>query len=248
MAIGNNWWNGGQGLQDSSEYPGNDYPPGDPPPNDGGVGGGGCEGGTVPESIGADGNWRTPAPGECIDPAEFNRRVDLNIQNNPGQSEPNSDVGDPTDFNPNYKVGTAPKFNAPQFSWAEKFQAPSMEEAMNDPGYKFRAAEGERALQQSQAGKGILRTGGSLKDLAKWSQNFASSEYGNVFDRYLQGYNTRYGVGRDIYDRNYIGAKDMYAPTLLQWQLEQEAIKQAKQNELSMWLHNTPSASSLYGG
>ena len=47
-----------------------------------GTGGGGeCGPGMVPESIGGDGNWRTAGPGECIDQAEFNRRVDLNIQN-----------------------------------------------------------------------------------------------------------------------------------------------------------------------
>jgi len=77
----------------------------------------------------------------------------------------------------------------------------------NDPGYQFRLSQGEQALQQSAAAKGHLRTGGTLKDILGYGQNFASSEYQNVFDRALQGFQTKYQ-----------GAKDMYAPLLLQWQ------------------------------
>lgn len=184
--------------------------------------GGGCGPGTVPESIGADGNWRTAQPGECIDMAEFNKRVDLNIKNNPNGGEKGGVGGQkvatgPTPAGqPNY--GKAPMFTAPQFQWGETWQAPSMADALNDPGYQFRAAEGNRALQQSAAAKGVLGSGGTLKDINAWGQNFAKQEYGDVFNRSLTGYNTRFGTAKDIFDRYYTGKKDEYAPKLFEWQ------------------------------
>lgn len=65
------------------------------------------------------------------------------------------------------------------------FNAPSKEDALNDPGYQFRTQQGEQALQQSAAGKGVLRTGGTLKDLINYGQNAASAEYQNVYNRSL---------------------------------------------------------------
>lgn len=194
-------------------------PVGGPPPG-GSPGGGGCGAGTVPESIGADGNWRTPAPGECIDQAEFNRRVDLNIKNNPNGGEPKPGgmaAGGPTPAGrPNY--GPAPMFEAPVFQWGEKWVAPTLEEAMNEPGYKMAAQEGERALQQSAAARGVLGSGGTLKDISAWGNRFAEQNYNNVFGRNLTSYNTRFGTAKDIFDRFYTGKKDEYAPKLFEWQ------------------------------
>jgi hypothetical protein len=65
---------------------------------------------------------------------------------------------------------------APDFEW----QPTTREHLFADPSYQFRLGEGERALQQSAAARGVLRTGGTLKDILGYGQNFASQEYGNV--------------------------------------------------------------------
>lgn len=116
------------------------------------------------------------------------------------------------------KLGGKPIFDfgeVPQFAPPE-FKAPTFEDALNEPGYQFRQQAGENALQRSQAAQGLLRTGGSLKDLIGYGQKFASEEYGNVFNRALSSY-----------DRKYQGAHDAYAPNLAQWQMRSTAEMQA---------------------
>lgn len=98
--------------------------------------------------------------------------------------------------------------NPPQFK-APKFVAPDAVTMLNDPGYQFRLDQGERALQASAAGRGMLRTGGTLKDISDYGQNTASAEYQNVYNRALQTYGATYQA-----------AKDMYSPNLLGWQTQ----------------------------
>lgn len=108
------------------------------------------------------------------------------------------------------------------------FHAPSAADAFSEPGYQFRLKSGEDALQASAAAKGVLRTGGTLKDIVNYGQNFASQEYGNVFDRALRGFGT-----------DYQGAKDQYAPQLAKamagfqrpWDVYQSAIQAALAKE-----------------
>lgn len=100
-----------------------------------------------------------------------------------------------------YNLEAAPKFNP-----TVHFKAPTMEEAQNEPGYQFRLGAGQDALQHSAAAKGLLRSGGTLKDLINYGQNFASQEYGNVFDRSMKDYQAKYGQ-----------EKDMFEPQMAEW-------------------------------
>lgn len=59
-----------------------------------------------------------------------------------------------------------------------------------DPGYQARLAEGTNAIESSSAAKGGLLSSGTLKMLNKYSQNFASNEYGNAFNRAMTAYQT----------------------------------------------------------
>ncbi len=86
--------------------------------------------------------------------------------------------------------GGAPGFN---------FTAPSMEEALNDPGYKFSLQQGMNALQGSAAAKGVLRTGGTMQDIVNYGQNAAANRYA------------------DVYNRQYTLAKDKFAPQYGAW-------------------------------
>jgi|SRR5581483_5100226 len=73
------------------------------------------------------------------------------------------------------------------------FTAPTAITEQNDPGYKARLAMGTDALQRSAAAKGGLLTGGTARALDQFSQDYASNEYQNVYDRALTqntlGYN-----------------------------------------------------------
>lgn len=62
-----------------------------------------------------------------------------------------------------------------------------------DPGYAFRMAEGQKALERSAAAKGGLQTGGTLKELAQYGQNLASQEYGNAYNRFNADRDRRFG-------------------------------------------------------
>jgi hypothetical protein len=61
-----------------------------------------------------------------------------------------------------------------------------------DPGYAFRLSEGQQALERSAAARGGLFSGGMLKDLTKYNQDFASNEYGNAFNRWNINQSNKY--------------------------------------------------------
>ena len=68
------------------------------------------------------------------------------------------------------------------------FKPPTPEELSANPSYQFRLRGGQQAIDRSAAARGMLRTGGTLKDLAEYGQNFASQEYESAYDRSLREY------------------------------------------------------------
>ncbi len=102
------------------------------------------------------------------------------------------------------------------------FTAPTLEEAQNQPGYKFGLQQGQQALENSAAARGTLRGGGTLKDLFGYTNAAAEQNYGNVFNQDLTTFNTnegnRFGAwaantgqGKIAYDTNWGTAKDVNA-------------------------------------
>lgn len=89
-------------------------------------------------------------------------------------------------------------------NWAQLNQAPNPEDRktadglmqpgsyqwQTDPGYAFRLAEGEKALERRQAAGGSYLSGASLKAATQYGQEFASNEFNNIFNRLsvLAGY------------------------------------------------------------
>jgi len=53
-----------------------------------------------------------------------------------------------------------------------------------DPGYQFRIGEGQKQIESSAAARGGLLSGAAAKALTKYNQDFASNEYGNVYNRF----------------------------------------------------------------
>lgn len=65
------------------------------------------------------------------------------------------------------------------------YQSFGMKQFQADPGYGFRMSEGLKALERSASARGLLQSGGTLKDITRFGQNLASAEYENAFSRYL---------------------------------------------------------------
>ena len=62
----------------------------------------------------------------------------------------------------------------------------SMADYQEDPGYQFRLAEGEKAINRGAASRGDFFSGQTGKALTEYGQNIASDEYGRARDRYRQ--------------------------------------------------------------
>jgi len=60
----------------------------------------------------------------------------------------------------------------------------SMQDFQADPGYGFRVAEGQKALDRQAAARGGLISGGALKAAQRYGQDMGSQEYMNAFNRY----------------------------------------------------------------
>ena len=68
---------------------------------------------------------------------------------------------------------------------ASQYTPFGMSQFQADPGYQFRMSEGLKALERSAASRGLLQSGGTLKDITRFGQDAASQEYQNAFQRYL---------------------------------------------------------------
>lgn len=61
-----------------------------------------------------------------------------------------------------------------------------------DPGYGFRLAEGQKALERSAAARGGLLSGSAMKGTLNYAQGLASNEYQNAFNRYTSERDAQY--------------------------------------------------------
>lgn len=156
---------------------------------------------------------------------------------------------------PRANFSQVPEFNGPLFTPPPnfkyngqapgQFQAPTAAAMANEPGFQFRMDQGRKALEQSAAAKGTLRSGGTLQNVLNYGQNFASNEYSNVYnraagehdrvfneykfdyDKQADTYATNYGVKRDTYDRDFQAAKESFAPRLRGWEVNSAADQRA---------------------
>jgi hypothetical protein len=72
---------------------------------------------------------------------------------------------------------------------ARKFSAADFQ---TDPGYQFRLGEGQKAIENSAAARGSLLSGGAMKALQKYGQDFASTEYQNAYNRFNSDQTNQY--------------------------------------------------------
>jgi hypothetical protein len=54
-----------------------------------------------------------------------------------------------------------------------------------DPGYDFRLQQGQQALERAEAAGGSIGSGAALKAAARYSQDYASGEFSNAYNRFM---------------------------------------------------------------
>jgi len=104
-------------------------------------------------------------------------------------------------------------FTADQFTGPGAYKSPDkfvMGDITQDPSYQFRLQQGQQALENSASAKGLLRTGGTMKDLIDYGQNAASQEYGNAYNRQFGAYQADVQNQQAAYDRQLQGAEASY--------------------------------------
>jgi hypothetical protein len=135
-------------------------------------------------------------------------------------------------------------YTAPEAFTYDDFEAPTGESMLLDPSYQFRLSEGQRALDASAAARGTLRTGGHLKDTVGYGQQFASQEYGNIYDRASQ----QYGVNRGNALQNYLTNEGTRASTYdRNLGLAQSTYGVNEANRQGAWQNNYGVAKDIYG-
>lgn len=68
----------------------------------------------------------------------------------------------------------------------------TMADFQKDPGYDFRMAEGQKALERSAAARGNQFSGGQMKAVANYGQSAASAEYQNAYNRFNSDQSQRF--------------------------------------------------------
>jgi len=72
------------------------------------------------------------------------------------------------------------------------FQAPTFEQAQNNPGYQFALSQGTEALDKGAAARGDVFSGTQGKALQQYGQNLGAQNYQQVYNNALNNYNTNY--------------------------------------------------------
>lgn len=124
---------------------------------------------------GPDGGPAGPASGSLIQPFQGTYQPF-----NPANAQPL-----PTPASSMSTIG-----GAPQFPTIPKFTSPTVDEAMADPGYAFTLDQGNKNLQNWAGARGTLNDSSTAKAMIDYGQGAASTQYGNVWDRAYNAYNT----------------------------------------------------------
>jgi hypothetical protein len=96
----------------------------------------------------------------------------------------------------------------------------TLSDFQKDPGYQFRMDEGAKAVDNSAAARGGVLSGGAMKAMARYGQDFASNEYSNAYNRFNTDQTTRFnrlsslaGTGQTATAQGITAANDLTSST-----------------------------------
>lgn len=210
-----NWWEGPPPAGYSGPWPPPLPPGGEYGPNFGQVISppGGSPGGPAP---GPDPGWgNTPPPPPAPDPSPTPTPPPTSGGTPPPTTTapptgPRLDDPFPGVFHPPTPAPypTLPTFTPPTYAQPpaftfRDFKAPSVDDALNSPGYKFRVGQGNDQLQNWAAAKGTLNDSSTAKSLIDYGQNAGSQEYQNVWNRDFGEWGADLAKEQAAYTANY---------------------------------------------
>lgn len=82
-------------------------------------------------------------------------------------------------------IGELPMPGAPGAEFGAFNRTPTLSDLQMDPSYQFRLNQNLGAIENSAAARGMQLSGSTLKDLSRFSQDYASQEFGNAYGRYM---------------------------------------------------------------
>jgi hypothetical protein len=148
-------------------------------------------------------------PGATPNPQDQYNRAPLQL---PVSDAPALNVPDlqlPGNFqSPTYQAPA--DFESAFFQRQNPFQAPTGEDAKADPGYDFALRESMRAIENSKAAGGALRTPGARDAIMQRAGDFATQRYGDVYNRRVGEYGMERQGNLDAYNADREGAIDQY--------------------------------------
>lgn len=110
---------------------------------------------------------------------------------------------------PFYRAGVnaLPQYVAGIQKGGELVAGPTLSQLQFDPGYAFRLAEGQKALDRQAAARGGLISGAALRGAQRYGQEMGSQEYANAYNRF---------IGEQATRRNALAGLTGYGPTTAQ--------------------------------
>jgi hypothetical protein len=116
----------------------------------------------------------------------------------------------------------------PTFTGPGDFRAPTADSILQDPSYQWRISQGEGALENAAAARGVLNSGGTLSDILNYGQKAASQEYSQIYDRDLSKWSadwnnalTKFQADKNVSDSLYQRAWDKYTDAKNSWYANQ---------------------------
>lgn len=110
----------------------------------------------------------------------------------------------------------APELNIPAYQQQAPF-AFNGENFEADPSYRWRVAQGTKAMENMASKMGNARGGNFMTALVDYGQKAGSQEYGAAFDRALQTDGINRGEHRYGYEQDASRAQLQYAPQMATW-------------------------------
>lgn len=103
-----------------------------------------------------------------------------------------------------------PAFAYDKMPTFKPFEKPTLDEAKQEPGFDLAVQMGNQGIQNSAAGRGLLRSGGTLKDILQWNQNFGNQNYQNVYNRDLNAWSANTSGAMNNWMTGLTGATSIY--------------------------------------
>lgn len=84
----------------------------------------------------------------------------------------------------------------------KQMQGDFMGNWQQDPGYQFRLSEGNKAINNAAAARGMGNSGATMKALSRYGQDYASGEYDKAYNRNFNRLSTLAGFGSQAANTN----------------------------------------------